>query len=154
MSALCYSNTSGFEVIHGLLDRVMELLEVPPCEAGSADGYYIKSTPIFCENEFNPFFQRDHRRRTSKFAQIFIYGTRKLDKWVLFIQILWRRLIFPILSVLLRLISSHSCRMRRDNFLDFCKVITVFCPFCPWLVNIFWRYCNLSLYFDLGNTQC
>ena len=45
MSALCYSNTSGFEVIHGLLDRVMELLEVPPCEAGSADGYYIKSMP-------------------------------------------------------------------------------------------------------------
>lgn len=49
MSALCYSNTSGFEVIHGLLDRVMELLEVPPCEAGSADGYYIKkgSSPTY-----------------------------------------------------------------------------------------------------------
>ncbi|CAG5105684.1 Oidioi.mRNA.OKI2018_I69.chr1.g2358.t1.cds [Oikopleura dioica] len=49
MSALCYSNSSGFEVIHGLLDRVMELLEAPPCEPGSADGYYIKkgSSPTY-----------------------------------------------------------------------------------------------------------
>ena len=44
MSALIYSKTgSGFEIIHGLLDRVMELLEVPRCEVGSADGFYIKS---------------------------------------------------------------------------------------------------------------
>lgn len=49
MSALCYSNTSGFEVVHGLLDRVMELLEASPCEPGSADGYFIKkgSSPTY-----------------------------------------------------------------------------------------------------------
>lgn len=49
MSALIYSKNSGFEIIHGLLDRVMELLEVERCEEGSADGFYIKkgSSPSF-----------------------------------------------------------------------------------------------------------
>jgi len=49
MSALIYSKTgSGFEIIHGLLDRVMELLEVPRCEVGSADGFYIKKGDSPC----------------------------------------------------------------------------------------------------------
>jgi len=53
MAALIYSQTSGFEIIHGLLDRVMELLEANRCPIGSADGFYIKSTIHF----FSPIFQ-------------------------------------------------------------------------------------------------
>ena len=41
LAALHYSKTGSFEVIHGLLDRVMELLEVPCNKDGT--GYYIKA---------------------------------------------------------------------------------------------------------------
>lgn len=41
LCALYYSRTPGFEVIHGLLDRVMQLLEVPFTKDGS--GYFIQS---------------------------------------------------------------------------------------------------------------
>ncbi|XP_066476618.1 phenylalanine--tRNA ligase beta subunit [Tiliqua scincoides] len=36
-----YNKNPGFEVIHGLLDRVMQLLNVPP---NKENGYYIKAT--------------------------------------------------------------------------------------------------------------
>ena len=52
MAALIYSQTSGFEIIHGLLDRVMELLEANRCPIGSADGFYIKSTIHFFFTNF------------------------------------------------------------------------------------------------------
>ena len=42
MAAIHYNQTSGFEVIHGLLDRTMELLEVPRVKVGDKDGYYIQ----------------------------------------------------------------------------------------------------------------
>lgn len=42
MAAIHYNQTSGFEVIHGLLDRTMELLEVPRVKVGEKDGYYIQ----------------------------------------------------------------------------------------------------------------
>ena len=42
MCAVYYSKTPGFEVIHGLLDRVMQLLEVPLSKDGS--GYSIQAT--------------------------------------------------------------------------------------------------------------
>jgi phenylalanyl-tRNA synthetase beta chain len=32
---------SGFEAIHGILDRFMEVLDVSCCSVGSSDGYYI-----------------------------------------------------------------------------------------------------------------
>jgi phenylalanyl-tRNA synthetase beta chain len=35
LCALNYSKLPGFETIHGLLDRVMQLLEVPPTEQAS-----------------------------------------------------------------------------------------------------------------------
>ncbi|XP_072301473.1 phenylalanine--tRNA ligase beta subunit isoform X2 [Eucyclogobius newberryi] len=38
--ALFYSKSPGFEVIHGLLDRTMQLLEVRP---GPEDGYHIRA---------------------------------------------------------------------------------------------------------------
>uniref|UniRef100_A0A8C6UDX9 Phenylalanine--tRNA ligase beta subunit n=1 Tax=Neogobius melanostomus TaxID=47308 RepID=A0A8C6UDX9_9GOBI len=38
--AVYYSKSPGFEVIHGLLDRTMQLLEVKP---GSTDGYHIRA---------------------------------------------------------------------------------------------------------------
>jgi len=39
--AVYYNKSPGFEIIHGLLDRVMQLLEVPPNEE---KGYTIKAT--------------------------------------------------------------------------------------------------------------
>ena len=42
MAALHYNQTSGFEAIHGLLDRTMELLEVNRVDVGDQNGYYIK----------------------------------------------------------------------------------------------------------------
>ena len=42
MCAVNYNKSSGFEVIHGLLDRIMQLMEIPP--ANDNTGYYIKPT--------------------------------------------------------------------------------------------------------------
>ncbi|XP_062988287.1 phenylalanine--tRNA ligase beta subunit [Elgaria multicarinata webbii] len=39
--AVYYNKNPGFEIIHGLLDRVMQLLDVPPSKE---NGYYIKAT--------------------------------------------------------------------------------------------------------------
>lgn len=39
MCALYYGKTSGFEIIHGLLDKVMQLLNVPK---DPASGYCIQ----------------------------------------------------------------------------------------------------------------
>jgi phenylalanyl-tRNA synthetase beta chain len=44
LSALFYNKTSGFEIIHGLLDRVMQLLEVPRSEDKSNSGYYLRAS--------------------------------------------------------------------------------------------------------------
>nr|XP_056705904.1 phenylalanine--tRNA ligase beta subunit [Euleptes europaea] len=41
LCAVYYNKNPGFEVIHGLLDRVMQLLDVPPSKE---NGYYIKAT--------------------------------------------------------------------------------------------------------------
>jgi len=41
LCALNYSKSPGFEVIHGLLDRIMQLLEVPPCKD---KGYCLKAS--------------------------------------------------------------------------------------------------------------
>ncbi|XP_070609392.1 phenylalanine--tRNA ligase beta subunit isoform X2 [Erythrolamprus reginae] len=40
LCAVYYNKNPGFEIIHGLLDRIMQLLEVPPSKE---DGYYIKA---------------------------------------------------------------------------------------------------------------
>jgi phenylalanyl-tRNA synthetase beta chain len=47
MAAIWCNKTAGFEVIHGLLDRLMAMLEVPRLQASdnkSEHGYYIKET--------------------------------------------------------------------------------------------------------------
>ena len=44
LCAVNYSKTSGFEVVHGLLDRIMVLLQIP---RGNPDGYHLKS----CQDE-------------------------------------------------------------------------------------------------------
>ena len=44
LCALNYNKHSGFETVHGLLDRVMQLLEVPPVAQGEAVGYYLKGS--------------------------------------------------------------------------------------------------------------
>merc|ERR1712240_295434 len=44
MSAVYYNRSPGFEIIHGLLDRMMQLLEVPPAQDKSANGYYLRQS--------------------------------------------------------------------------------------------------------------
>jgi phenylalanyl-tRNA synthetase beta chain len=48
-AAAYFGKTSGFEAVHGLLDRVMLMLKVPFVPDGPADGYYIEelSEPTF-----------------------------------------------------------------------------------------------------------
>ena len=46
MAALHYNQTSGFEAIHGLLDRTMELLEVARVNVGEKNGYYIQGRVV------------------------------------------------------------------------------------------------------------
>ncbi|XP_060623878.2 phenylalanine--tRNA ligase beta subunit [Anolis sagrei] len=41
LCAIYYNKNPGFEVIHGLLDRIMQLLDVPPSKE---NGYYIKAS--------------------------------------------------------------------------------------------------------------
>nr|XP_028586893.1 phenylalanine--tRNA ligase beta subunit [Podarcis muralis] len=41
LCAVYYNKNPGFEIIHGLLDRVMQLLDIPPSKE---KGYYIKAT--------------------------------------------------------------------------------------------------------------
>ena len=45
LCALNYNKSPGFEVIHGLLDRIMQLLEVP---YNKETGYYIRSAEGKC----------------------------------------------------------------------------------------------------------
>lgn len=48
LCALNYDKKPEFEVIHGLLDRLMQLLEVPPSSGpGSPDGYHLRG----CEDD-------------------------------------------------------------------------------------------------------
>ena len=42
LCALNYDKSSGFETVHGLLDRIMQLLEVPPTQPGNSAGYYLR----------------------------------------------------------------------------------------------------------------
>ena len=48
LSAVFYNTSPGFEVIHGLLDRVMQLLEVP--NTTDSAGYHIKEVSIIICN--------------------------------------------------------------------------------------------------------
>jgi len=43
LCAVYMSTTAGFEHIHGLLDRIMLLLEIQRTEPGSISGYYIRA---------------------------------------------------------------------------------------------------------------
>lgn len=51
LAALYCGATSGFELIHGLVDRIMEITGTPFKQPGSNTGYYIKSSD---EPEFLP----------------------------------------------------------------------------------------------------
>ncbi|KAJ1344707.1 phenylalanine-tRNA ligase, beta subunit [Batrachochytrium salamandrivorans] len=44
ISAIYSNRTSGLERIHGLLDRIMQILDVQRVEVGQVDGYYIKES--------------------------------------------------------------------------------------------------------------
>lgn len=49
LCAVNCSRTPGFEVIHGLLDRIMQLLSVPFCGGDDGTGYHVRACedPIF-----------------------------------------------------------------------------------------------------------
>lgn len=47
MCAVNYNKSSGFEIVKGLLDRVMQLMEIP-FQKGS-DGYYIEACDGQCQ---------------------------------------------------------------------------------------------------------
>ncbi|KAJ3417317.1 hypothetical protein HDV05_005773 [Chytridiales sp. JEL 0842] len=66
--AVMYSNikTSGFELIHGVLDRIMMMLAVEHVEVGQPNGYYIK------ESENPTFFPG---RRADVYYQNKLVGT-------------------------------------------------------------------------------
>jgi len=44
MAAVFYNKAPGFEIIHGLLDRIMQLLEVPRSPNKSNTGYFLRSS--------------------------------------------------------------------------------------------------------------
>lgn len=55
LCAVYYNKNPGFEIIHGLLDRIMQLLDVPPGE--KKRGYVIKASEgrtgrlnVVCDN--------------------------------------------------------------------------------------------------------
>lgn len=41
LAAVHYNKSPGFEIIHGLLDRIMQLLEVRPVDQATGKGYKI-----------------------------------------------------------------------------------------------------------------
>lgn len=52
-AAVWCNKTAGFEVVHGLLDRIMKMLEVPRIASGDTTaevGYYIKETSGECRS--------------------------------------------------------------------------------------------------------
>ncbi|KAG9454720.1 hypothetical protein H6P81_007624 [Aristolochia fimbriata] len=51
LAALYCNANSGFEVIHGLVDRIMEVVGIPFVQVGDNNGYYIKPSQ---EPEFFP----------------------------------------------------------------------------------------------------
>uniref|UniRef100_A0ABM5G349 Phenylalanine--tRNA ligase beta subunit n=1 Tax=Pogona vitticeps TaxID=103695 RepID=A0ABM5G349_9SAUR len=60
LCAVYYNKNPGFEVIHGLLDRVMQLLDVLPSKK---NGYYIKATeePAFFPGRCAEIFAKGQR---------------------------------------------------------------------------------------------
>lgn len=48
LCAVYYNKTSGFEIIHGLLDRVMIALNVPRDEKKTGVGYHLRP----CDGKF------------------------------------------------------------------------------------------------------
>ena len=62
LCALYYNKSPGFETVHGLLDRVMQLLEVPSVKQGDSAGYYLRGND-------------DETYLNGRSAEIVAYGT-------------------------------------------------------------------------------
>lgn len=43
LCAVYANNAAGFQIVHGLLDRIMQVLEVPWSQQKTSDGYYLKA---------------------------------------------------------------------------------------------------------------
>ncbi|EIN10408.1 phenylalanyl-tRNA synthetase [Punctularia strigosozonata HHB-11173 SS5] len=70
-AAVWCNKTAGFEVVHGMLDRIMAMLEVPRISAADAaadTGYYIKesSDPAFFPGRAATIYYRDRSTVASK----------------------------------------------------------------------------------------
>ncbi|KAJ3563368.1 hypothetical protein NP233_g8984 [Leucocoprinus birnbaumii] len=71
--AVWCNKTAGFEVVHGLLDRAMKMLEVPrisSTDSQATTGYYIKesSDPMFFPGRAATIYYRSAPGRQSKFS--------------------------------------------------------------------------------------
>lgn len=49
LCAVNCNKNAGFEIVHGLLDRIMLLLEVPWDPEKTQKGYYLESTEGLCK---------------------------------------------------------------------------------------------------------
>jgi len=70
LAAVWCNKTAGFEVVHGLLDRIMAMLEVPRLPAGdikSEHGYYIKEDedPTFFPGRAATIYYRQSKKPTT-----------------------------------------------------------------------------------------
>ena len=70
-AAVWCNKTAGFEVVHGLLDRAMAMLEVPriaSTDAHAPTGYYLKERPGECSaprpSRACPRYSRSHLSQT------------------------------------------------------------------------------------------
>lgn len=54
LAAVYYNKTPGFEVIHGFLDRIMQVLAIPFSETQGNNGYYIRAS-----NGIIEFYKRE-----------------------------------------------------------------------------------------------
>jgi phenylalanyl-tRNA synthetase beta chain len=67
---LYYGVTSGFELVHGVLDRLMQVLDIEACSPHEHHGYYIEpSNSKLCDNGG----ERERERRGERAPLLFCF---------------------------------------------------------------------------------
>ncbi|KAF8974439.1 phenylalanyl-tRNA synthetase subunit beta [Flammula alnicola] len=74
-AAVWCNKTAGFEIVHGMLDRAMKMLEIPRIGSGdfkAATGYYIKETtdPMYFPGRAATIFYRPAPEKRGKLSSI------------------------------------------------------------------------------------
>lgn len=135
-AAVWCNKTAGFEVVHGLLNRLMQMLEIPRIAAGHDKvdmGYYISETDggVFYSVSFNvtdvlslqiqlfsqavpPTFTIDHlppshrhlEQRTASTLKPHV--TSRSARWGFYIQVSCKTLKLDTHALRLNSLSSHS----------------------------------------------